>query len=405
MKNESKAPNISRPGPIPRPLPEAGRGVRPIPRPLPEAGRGAVARALSCVLRPPSFVLLVLAVLAVAGCGGQNNGTSAGSTTGTAVTGHPKSAVKYTFALIPKSENNPVFSIAEKGAEQEAAALGDTKVIYKGTETGAPADEARIVSEMTSERVSGMAMSVIDPNAVRKPIDDAVAAGIPVMCFDSDAPDSKRFTFYSVSDEQVGKQLGNLLVMAVGGKQNMSGEVAIMSGQPSAPNLQGRVKGALSVLAQFPGIKVLPTVNCDDNIAKSVEEVRTTMAAHPNLRGWIMVGGWPLFAQKALDPIPNFNRTKVVSVDALDKEWPYLQNGQVYCLLGQKLFGWGQVSIKTLHDYVTGKNKNPPAFINSGYDLVFNNPTAADQALAKGNVKVWSLDDYKKQWAEWNKAS
>ncbi|MCA1595775.1 MAG: sugar-binding protein [Chloroflexi bacterium] len=365
---------------------------------------------------PAAALFIALA----AGCGGSgdNGGSSTGSTTVTTTTGGPArvshggaagaatggaaSGQKYVFAIIPKSTNNPVFTIAEKGAEQEAATLGDSTVEYKGSETGQPSQQARIIEDMVQKKVSGMSISVIDANAVQGPINDAMAAGIPVMCFDSDAPGSKRFAYYSVSDEEVGKQLANLLTTAVGGPKNMKGEVAILSGQPSAPNLQGRVKGATEVLTAIPGVTILPTLFCNDSIPKSIEDIRDTMAAHPKLRGWVLVGGWPLFADSALDSITDHNRTKVVSVDALPKEWDYLKSGQVYALLGQKLFGWGQVSVQTLHDYVTGKNKNPGTFINSGYDLIFLKPDAQQQSLSKGNVKVWSLDDYTKQWAQWN---
>jgi len=184
--------------------------------------------------------------------------------------------------------------------------------------------------------------------------------------------------------------------------------VAILSGQSSAPNLQNRVKGAKKYLnrGDFPGVKFLPVLYCDDDSEVSVEQIRTTMAAHPDLRGWIMVGGWPLFLDGALDSIKDFNRTKVVSVDALEKQWDYLENGQVYCLVAQKCFGWGEQSVRILHDLLTGTKTDYGEFVNSGYDLVYLNPTDAQRKDAKQRgIECYSLEEYKQLWEQWSSAA
>jgi ribose transport system substrate-binding protein len=182
----------------------------------------------------------------------------------------------------------------------------------------------------------------------------------------------------------------------------MKGDVAILSGQSSAPNLQGRVKGALSVLQGYPGIRVLPTLFCEDRADKAVEQIRATMASHPDLRGWIMVGGWPLFVDGALDSVRDFKRTKVVSVDALPAERGYVRKGQVYCLVGQRCFAWGEESVRILDNLRTGKKTDYPAFVDSRYDLVYAAPTEAQRRAAEARgVKAYSVDEYDKLWAGW----
>jgi len=321
----------------------------------------------------------------------------------------PASSKTITYAIIPKMLNNPVFTLAQRGAEAEARELekenpGTTyNIIYQSSQTGQANEQADTISTLTDRHVDGMSISVIDANAVRGPINDATREGIPVMCFDSDAPGTSRLTLYSVDDEKIGHELANELISAVGGAKAMTGEVAILSGQSSAPNLQNRIKGVQEVLnsKNFPGVAFLPVLYCDDNIDKSIEEIRTTMQAHPNLRGFVFVGGWPLFAKNALTGV-NPKVTKIVSVDALPAERDYLKSGLVYCLVGQKCFGWGQESVRILEKIRTGQLKSPPPFIDSGYDLVFNSPTSAQRKLAHGNIRVFSAGEYDKQWDKWN---
>jgi ribose transport system substrate-binding protein len=358
--------------------------------------------------------IAVIAALAGSGCSNSTSSSSSStpSTPAAAPSAPSGASTTVTYAIIPKMLNNPVFKLAELGADKAAKDLekknpGTTyNIIYESSQTGKANEQAQTIDTLANKGVNGMSISTVDVNAVKKPIADAVGDGIPVICFDSDAVGSERTSLYSVSDEEIGKELGNELVAAVGGKANMKGEIAVISGQSSAPNLQGRVKGVLDALdaQDYPGITFLPILYCDDNTPKSIDEIRTTMQAHPKLRGWIFVGGWPLFASHALDGVdPKI--TAVVSMDSLPQEWPYLKSGQVYCLVGQKYFGWGEQSVDILEGIRTGANKNPPPFVDSGYDLLFSKPTAAQRALAHGNVSVYSEPEYEKQWAVWNAGS
>ena len=49
-------------------------------------------------------------------------------------------------------------------------------------------------------------ISASDAGKVTGAINDAVDRGVPVMTFDSDAPQSKRFAFYGVDDDKTGQQ-------------------------------------------------------------------------------------------------------------------------------------------------------------------------------------------------------
>ena len=80
-------------------------------------------------------------------------------------------------------------------------------------------------------------------------------------------------------------------------------------------------------------------------------EVQRETRAHPDLKGWAMVGGWPLFGTSLLND-PSATRFKIVAVDALPAELAYVEKGVVPVLLAQPVYQWGYVGVQTIVDKV-----------------------------------------------------
>ena len=89
--------------------------------------------------------------------------------------------------------------------------------------------------------------------------------------------------------------------------------------------------------------------------ADAVTEILKFDAAHPQLTGWAMIGGWPLFrssqSMAMMNEIQKRN-LKVVAVDALPEELVYLERGLVPVLWAQPVYDWGTVGVSTIVDKV-----------------------------------------------------
>lgn len=285
---------------------------------------------------------------------------------------------RQTFAIVPKLLDNPVFNYARVGAEKQAEAFGDVRIIWRAPQEADAAKQVEIIEGLVNMRVDGIAVSCNEPNALKPAIDRAIEAGVPVITFDSDSPESKRLTYHGINDVECGRILGNELARLL----NQGGDVAMMTGMRGAFNLEERMRGVRAALEDHPRIKIVQTVACDDDIAKAVSLLEGIHRARPALGGWIFVGGWPLFARGALDPLEG-SPTRVVSWDALPPQWEYLAKGQVSVLLGQRVFHWGAESVKLLRAAAAGKKL--PRHSYAGVDLV----TPA------------SLPRYREMWASW----
>ena len=274
----------------------------------------------------------------------------------------PEGPRKLRFALIPKALDIPVFNYADQGAQRAAKDFGDVEVIYRGPDRADPSKAKEILESFISQKVDGIAISVLDAAALTPAIDKAVDAGIPVVTWDSDAPASKRFAFYGVDDFKSGQEMGRQAVQLLGGR----GTVAFLTSL-GANNLARRLDGVKDILSQHPGITVVETYDCQEDSVKAAQLIASATNRYPDLGAWISVGGWPVFTQNALAPVPA--TTKVISFDTNPPAPDLIKAGKVQVLIGQKYFGWGSESMRLLRDYVKG-TKPATTIIDSGVDVV-----------------------------------
>lgn len=274
---------------------------------------------------------------------------------------------KMVFAFVPKLLDNPVFQVAYKGALAAGTELGAGKIeVQRFAPVKSDAvEQAQIVESLIEKEVDGIAISVNDADALVESINKAVDAGIPVVTFDSDALKSKRSSFYGTNNTGSGKTMGEYLVKYMGKK----GSIALLMGTPGAPNLEERKSGLVEFLKDYPDIKIAATEYCYDDVNKAVSGMESVMQAHPDLKGWVLIGGWGLFTP----PPGPFGSKKpgdltVIAFDALPEELDYIRQGYAQTLLGQKLWGWGYESVRMLKDIKEGKPAH--GIIDSGVDIV-----------------------------------
>jgi len=276
---------------------------------------------------------------------------------------------KVVLGMVAKSQSNPVFQAAYSGAKDAAKELGPKYgvevVIDWQTPPGEDAQEqAKAIERLANGGAAGIMVSCSDANTVTPAIDKAVNMGVPVVCFDSDAPRSKRFACYGTDDEYCGKVIMQQLAKAMGEK----GIVAILSGNQSAPNLRKRVDGAKAELARYPNMKlaeVFYTVETPEAAAQTVQSAQST---RPEIEGWAMIGGWPLFTKNALKWHPG--EVKVVSCDALPPQLAYLESGHVQALYAQDCYGWGFKSVELLLEKLTKDQAPKDAKVTDPLTLV-----------------------------------
>jgi alpha-glucoside transport system substrate-binding protein len=297
---------------------------------------------------------------------------------------------KLVIAWIPKALNNPVFEIGKVGAETKAAELTDegpyeVEIMYVGSVASEMAEQARVMADAVTAGAEAIGVSCNDPTGCIDPINDAIDQGLPVMTWDSDAEDSNRFTYLGVDNYEGGLAAGEMLVNSMGEE----GQVALLTGVPGAANLEARIAGFKDYVADYPGIEIVTTAVCNDDINLGVQVVEETMQAYPDLDGWFFVGLWPLFADRGSMPLweeaAQAGMTTIV-FDTLPLELDYLKDGFVQGLVGQKYWGWGYDTVQMIYDNIVN-GAEFESFTNSGMDLV-------DECNVDVMAEMWEKQDF-----------
>lgn len=289
-----------------------------------------------------------------------------------------------TIGLVAKSQGNPVFQAARVGAIDAARELSAKRGLNIKIDWRTPNEEdaqkqAEAIEQLVLAGAEGIAVSCSDANKLTDAINSAVNNGVPVATFDSDAPASKRFVIYGVDDIQCGQQTMFELAKVMKGK----GVVAILAGNPNAPNLQKRVQGAKQEAAKYPGLTIRDVYYHKETPQDAAAKVEQVMQANPDVTGWCMIGGWPLFTEHALKWQPG--TVQCVAVDALPAQLAYIRSGHVPVLLAQQCYEWGHRTVELLIEKIVDK-KNPPAV----------KEISALIPVTKDNV-----EEFGKNWAKW----
>jgi ribose transport system substrate-binding protein len=263
------------------------------------------------------------------------------------------------IALIAKSSTNPVFLSARTGAEAAARELSQKHgVPIEIVWLTPPAEDGQVqaqrISQAVNEGATAILISCSDAGKVTGAINDAVGRGVPVMTFDSDAPESRRFAFYGVDDLKTGEAVMNELAAQMAER----GAIAILAGNQNAPNLRRRVEGVRQAAAKYPNITIVGTFYHVETPQDAAAEVVRVQNAYPQIQGWAMIGGWPLFTQTLLSDLDP-KKTKVVAVDALPAELAYVDRGLAPVLLAQPTYLWGHVSVQKIFEKVHLKQEVP----------------------------------------------
>jgi ribose transport system substrate-binding protein len=286
-------------------------------------------------------------------------------------------AEKQVFVMVPKALGVPFYADAERGCREQAAKIG-VECLFTGPAQLDDAEQARIVRDLITKKVNGISIAPNNADSIGNAISAALAAKIPVITFDSDAPKSQRISFVGTNNEAGGVAAGEAFVKAMPN----GGTYAVLTGGLSAQNLNDRIKGFKSKLNdKFKEVSGSP-FSCNDDSNVAVQIIQDILAKNPNLDGIFYSGGWPMFAPEAYmravkSRAADIKSGKfvVVSFDTLPSQVKLLKGGFATTLIGQRPFAMGTGSIDVLEKL--SKGETAPPVIDTGVDVVDASNVAA----------------------------
>jgi ribose transport system substrate-binding protein len=159
------------------------------------------------------------------------------------------------YFLVADNLQVPYWQTAGAGFSQAARDL-KVRANFVGPDTFDPKAQQQAFEKVLTQKPTGILISTADPQLMKADIDKAIAAHIPVVTMDSDAPASKRLFFIGTNNYQAGVAGGERLSKELHGKGNV-----VAFTMPEQANLQDRLRGYRDALESTPQIKIVRVVD------------------------------------------------------------------------------------------------------------------------------------------------
>jgi ribose transport system substrate-binding protein len=299
----------------------------------------------------------------------------------------------YQIAVIPKGTTHEFWRTIHAGAiraERELQGQGvDVRIVWKGPlREDDREQQIQVVEGFLSQGASGIVLAPLDARALVRPVEEARAAGIPVVVFDSGL-ESKQMVSYVATDNLKGGQLaaehmGKLL----GGK----GRVLMLRYQEGSASTEAREQGFLEGLTQkFPGVEVISSDQragpTRDTAKRAAENL---LNRYPQLDGVFCVNESSAAGMLlALQDLGRAGRVKFVGFDAHQVFLDAMKRGEMHGFVLQNPFEMGYLAVKTMAQHLQGQSV--PPVVDTGVHVVTpeNMDTPDMQRLLKPPVEEY----------------
>ena len=275
---------------------------------------------------------------------------------------------KVTYALVPPSVSS-FWEICRKGGEDASEELG---VEFEFVSPESITDQKAKIEDLLSKGVDGMAVAVGDPQNQTGLLNEA-AARVPLITFDTDAPESDRKVFIGIDNYEAGWLAGDLVREA----QPEGGEVAIFIGNLSQLNSKQRRQGLIDNLVgrekdttryDAPGqvvtgekYTIMDTLLDGVDAPKAKANVADALTKYENIA--VMVGLFDYNAPQIVEELKQAKKVgdvKVVSFDEQAGTLAAIKEGIIYGTVVQNPYEYGFQSIKVLHAIKSGDTSMIP---------------------------------------------
>jgi len=282
------------------------------------------------------------------------------------------------YVLVSTNLQLPYWKAAGTGFSNAAAQYKGVRADFVGPQSYDPKAEREALDDAVQKKATGILISVADPAVLKDSIDKAVAAGIPVITVDSDAPSSKRLFFVGTNNYQAGFTGGQRLVKELKGKGNV-----VVFTMPDQQNLQDRLRGYRDALAKTPDIKITRVVDIQgdpriafDTTTQIIGKERDKVDAFVCLEAQS--------GKEVAGVLNSYHVTgkTVIAMDTDQETLDWIQKGGIAATISQKPYTMAFVGMQMLDDLYHHKppsldkdwaidNYSPiPSFVDTGSDLI-----------------------------------
>ncbi|HQZ97451.1 MAG TPA: sugar-binding protein [Pyrinomonadaceae bacterium] len=288
----------------------------------------------------------------LASCGGGANTTSNAGANAANATAAGKE-IKLAFVTNNASD---YWTIARKGVEKADGELNDVKVEFKLPGEGTAAEQKRIIDDLTSTGIQGIAISPVDPDNQTQLINDTAKKAL-VITQDSDAPTSDRALYIGTDNVAAGRQAGELVKEALPN----GGKIMVFVGKSDARNAAERFQGLKEALKDSK-VEIIDIRTDDTDRARAKTNAADTLTKYPDIAG--MVGLWSYNGPAILNAVKDagkLDKVKIICFDEEDETLAGVKEGSIFATVVQQPYEFGYQSVILMSKIIKGDKSVIPA--------------------------------------------
>ncbi len=272
----------------------------------------------------------------------------------------------YKFAFVTNNSSD-FWNIGEKGLRKAEKDFGVKVDMFRPLK-GEVADQQRFLEDIMVQGYDGVAISPINPDAMTE-VFNRVAAKMPLVTTDSDAPKSARKVYVGTNNVEAGQVAGNTAKAALAAAHITKGKVALFVGRMDMQNAIERKQGLDETLGKVPGLEILPVFLDHADRALAKKNVEDALARYPDLV--LAIGIWSYNGPCMADAVRASTRKDKPVLVVFDEEEETLKSvkdGLIAATIVQRPFEFGYQSVKALKELRDGKTL--PATVNTGIRVI-----------------------------------
>lgn len=293
--------------------------------------------------------LILLGSLA-AGCGSGDSSSDRGA-----------KRDKPLIAVIPKAVSHEFWKSVHAGAIHGQDAAG-VDIIWKGPITESNREEQiNLVQNFIAQGVDGICLAPLDSQALLPVVQEAKAAGIPVLIFDSGlvGGDADIVSFVATDNYHGGEIAGRHLGKLLGGK----GKVIVLRQVVGSQSAEQREQGCLDVLkAEFPEIEIISSGEyAGDTADKALVKSQQLLLSFGEQVDGVFTSSQHVATGmlRALEEQGLAGKVKFIGFDAGPELVAALGAGKMHGIVLQDPVRMAELSVTTLADHIRGKKVEP----------------------------------------------
>jgi LacI family transcriptional regulator len=274
-----------------------------------------------------------------------------------------------TLGVVIPQEPHSYWGGVEEGFRSAAAELRDhgVEVIFLTQPMRDPSLDAKLVRQALLGGIDGLALTPVNTPEMRSLITEVVGAGIPVVTFVTDVPESPRLCFVGNDPWKEGRVGGEVLGKLMQGR----GKVLVFKGIQGL-HTDTRCIGFRQVIQRdFPGISIASEVELSLPASLIAERTEAALEQHPDVGGIFVANAFAEFICPVLARRGMADQVRLVGFDLTPHTEGYLRSGAVDAVITQNSFRQGYETLRILADYVLERKAPPGPMVYGSIAVVF----------------------------------